>query len=332
MLRRILLGVTSALAMFGGLVLYPGSTFAASTTLQICVIQHPGDSCPANEPPPSPPPPTPPPATNNNPGGGGGFTGNSTASSPPLAFNPTSGEVYFSGIAYPLSSVTLVRDGQFLAKTTAGPDARFQFDVSGVTPGTYTYSVWSEDSRGIRSISSSFSVAVAAGVGTVISGIYLPPTIDVDKSQVKRGDPITFLGRSNPGAQVSILVHSNKELVKSAPADKSGVWKYVLDTLELDYGSHEASARAKDTSGISPLSAAVSFVVGDTTTVKAPQKKAPPPTADLSGDGRVNIADFSILSYWYKRPLTTAGTKADLNHDGKVDLRDFSILAYYWNS
>lgn len=53
---------------------------------------------------------------------------------------------------------------------------------------------------------------------------------------------------------------------------------------------------------------------------------------DLSGDGKVTLADFSILAYWYKRTLTQAAITlgVDLNKDGKVSLADFSILAYYW--
>jgi len=54
--------------------------------------------------------------------------------------------------------------------------------------------------------------------------------------------------------------------------------------------------------------------------------------ADINHDGKVNIVDFSILAYWYKRPLTADALKQciDQNSDGKVTLADFSILAYYW--
>lgn len=54
---------------------------------------------------------------------------------------------------------------------------------------------------------------------------------------------------------------------------------------------------------------------------------------DFNNDTKVNIADFSILAYWYKRPLTPVAIRQciDLNNDGKITLADFSILAYYWN-
>ena len=49
---------------------------------------------------------------------------------------------------------------------------------------------------------------------------------------------------------------------------------------------------------------------------------------DVNGDSRINLTDFSILSYWFHRPSPPANV--DENHDGKVDLTDLSILAYYW--
>ncbi len=53
--------------------------------------------------------------------------------------------------------------------------------------------------------------------------------------------------------------------------------------------------------------------------------------ADLNHDGRVSLVDFSILAFWWKRPLTAEAKQiVDLNGDEKVDLVDFSILAYHW--
>ena len=72
----------------------------------------------------------------------------------------------------------------------------------------------------------------------------------------------------------------------------------------------------------------------------APAVAATPPTkqtcngkGDINHDCKVDIIDFSILAYWYKRPLTAAALAegVDLNGDGKVTLADFSILAYYWS-
>lgn len=258
-------------------------------------------------------------------GGGGGGGGGGVG---PVSYNPSQGQVILHGTAYPGSTVTLVRDGQFLAQASAGGNAQFEFNLSAVTPGTYTYGIWSEDNRGIRSVTHTFTVSIAPGVGTIISGILIPPTIDIDKTEVQRGEVLTILGQASPSAEVSILIHSAKEIVKSVTASKEGIWHYPFNTLEIDYGDHDVVAREKTTSQISELSQPVNFIVSDKTVLKV--AKNTQVSADLNDDKRVNIIDFSIIAYWYKRTLTSAGQNADLNHDGKVDLKDFSILAYYW--
>ena len=54
------------------------------------------------------------------------------------------------------------------------------------------------------------------------------------------------------------------------------------------------------------------------------------PKADLNSDGRIDLIDFSIAAYWYKREFLPAAKRCDLNSDGRIDLIDFSILAYFW--
>ena len=50
--------------------------------------------------------------------------------------------------------------------------------------------------------------------------------------------------------------------------------------------------------------------------------------ADLSKDCKINLVDFSMLAFWYKKPNPKA--EVDLNKDGIVNLVDFSIMAYNW--
>ena len=83
---------------------------------------------------------------------------------------------------------------------------------------------------------------------------------------------------------------------------------------------------------ISGFGNAAGFLVGSknvaaTATVKKFLK------GDLNDDGHVNLVDFSIAAYWYKRTLSASFKPIEierLNSDGKIDLVDFSIMAYYW--
>jgi hypothetical protein len=113
-------------------------------------------------------------------------------------------------------------------------------------------------------------------------------------------------------------------------ADAQGLWTYVLDTLRLDYGDHTTQARSIKNKDISTLSKTISFKVG-TQNIAAKKQATTQIKSDLNGDDRVDLADFSIMLFWYKRELTDKSpVGVDLNNDGKVDLVDFSIFAYNW--
>lgn len=232
----------------------------------------------------------------------------------------------FSGRAYPGSTVTLLKNADVAARTVAGSNASFNISLSGLSAATYVFSLYSEDANGNRSSLYSFTVTLTEGAITNVSGVFIAPTITADKSQVKRGDILTILGQTVPKGTVTITVNSNEELFFETNADPNGAYAYSLDTAPLDFGAHLAKSRAAAAGAVSAYGKAVSFEVG---TENVPAKPGMPrPGIDLNGDGRVNIVDFSILAYWYKRPNPPAAT--DLNGDGKVTLVDFSILAYYW--
>ncbi len=254
-------------------------------------------------------------------GGGGGGGGGYTA--PPVVTRAN-----FSGRAYPKSIVTLLKDAQISATTIAGTDANFQLSVSGLASGNYIFSVYSEDSKGVRSSLLTFPVSVTSGATTNVSGIFITPTIAVDKSEVKRGDNVAIFGQSSPQSDIVISVSSEEEFFGKTISDKDGVYLYNFDTSLLDYGTHDTKSKASiGNQLVSGWSNLVGFKVG---TKNIP---AQPPTqslmkGDLNNDRNVNLIDFSIAAYWYKRP--SPPSSADLNSDGKVDLIDFSIMAYNW--
>jgi hypothetical protein len=259
---------------------------------------------------------------NNGGGGGGGGSGGVIISS-------ITG-VNFSGRAYPRSTITLLQDAQVKASTVADANAMFQISLTDVTGGNYIYSVYSEDSAGNRSSLLSFPVSVTTGVTTNITGIFISPTIDVDKSQVKKGDNIAIFGQSSPKSTITITVNSSVELFLQATSDTIGAYLYNLDTTPLDIGSHLTKSKAAVAGEISDFGSTVGFAVGNQTILKTKGSRCSTLIGDLNCDGRVNLVDFSIMAYWYQRTLSGNGVKADLNHDGKVNLTDFSILAAHW--
>ncbi len=250
-------------------------------------------------------------------GGGGGYT------------PPSTTQVIFTGKAYPQSTVTLLKDAQIMATTISGADANFQISLTNITAGSYIFSVYSEDNKGNRSSLLTFPLSVSSGVITNVTGIFISPTIDVDKSEVKKGEIIKIFGQAIPDSDITVIINSDEELYGKTKADTIGAYLYNLDTLELEMGNHLAKSRSTLEEEISSLSKTVSFIVGAKTILKELITKII--KGDLNNDKRVSLIDFSILAYWYKRPLTTeAKTNIDLNNDGKINLVDFSIMAYYW--
>lgn len=51
---------------------------------------------------------------------------------------------------------------------------------------------------------------------------------------------------------------------------------------------------------------------------------------NVNFDHAINLIDFSIISLWYGKRNPPASV--DLNGDNKVDLADLSILAFYWTN
>ncbi|MBU1323208.1 dockerin type I repeat-containing protein [Patescibacteria group bacterium] len=250
-------------------------------------------------------------------GGGGGYVAPVTS-------------VVFSGRAYPKSTVTLLKDAQIAATTVAGVDAKFQLNLTGVSAGNYIFSVYSEDSEGRRSSLLTFPVGVTYGATTNISGIFIAPTIAVDKSEVKRGDNIVIFGQSVSDGDITIIVNSEEDIFRKVSADENGVYLYNFDSSLLDMGQHFTKSKAAYIIEVSSFSKTIGFLVGTKNVAKAAQEFL---KGDLNGDGRVNLVDFSIAAYWYKRTISAEFAVKEserMNGDGKVDLVDFSIMAFYW--
>ena len=255
-----------------------------------------------------------PPAEGGGGGGGGGGAGPA----------PTGGMVYFVGRAYPRSSVILLKDAQVVATTVSGPDATFTISLSSLSAGNYNFSLYSEDKEARRSSLLTFPVSITAGAITNIGGIFIAPTIAVDKEQVKQGDNLAIFGQSSPGSEVTIQINSEEEIFQKVKADVSGVYLYNLDSSILEFGRHTAKSKSAIVGEISPMSGAVAFSVGNKTILKTKEVKK----GDTNGDKKVNLVDFSVVAYWYKRAKPPA--TIDLNADGKINLVDFSILAFNW--
>ena len=227
--------------------------------------------------------------------------------------------------------LSVTKDGQIAITTIAGPDSNFGVSIGNLTTGHYNFSVYGEDNKSIRSSPFAFPIYITGGVTTNIGGIFIAPTIAVDKSQVKKGDNIAIFGQSAPGAEVTININSENELFVRRPADTNGVYLLNFDTTVLEIGEHQTRSKAALNGEISSFSNTVAFKVGSENVLFEYKKCAS--RGDLNNDCKVNLVDFSIAAFWYRKTLSSrfmTVEKEILNGDSKIDLIDFSIMAYYW--
>lgn len=235
-------------------------------------------------------------------------------------------KVIFIGFAYPNSKVFLLKDGQMATATVAGPDAQFNISLAGLSSGSYVFFLYGEDYEGRRSSPITLPITVTPGATTTASGIFIVPSIDLDKSMVKKGDNLTIYGQTINNADITISVNSENELFYKTVSDKNGFYSYNLDTSFLDFGRHEIKSKASNKNLISSFGKIVTFEVADHNILRA--RKECGVNGDISLDCRINLIDFSIMAYWYHKP--NPPPDIDLNGDGNIDIFDFSILAYYW--
>lgn len=233
-------------------------------------------------------------------------------------------ELLINGVGYPSQLVTVLKDAQYFAEEYANVSADFNFLFDTLGAGVYQFSIYGTDVYGINSDLITFSTEVIDRARTTISGVVLSPTITTDTPQADEGEDIIFYGQSY---QDSVIIFE-LDGVSSTTIDTNatGLYQYTLDTTGLILGEHEVRVKMTDPLVESNYSQPFLFVVGE---------EVPPPflIGDVNYDDRVDIVDFSIAAFWYKKPLDNTFKDQErerLNGDGKVNLVDFSLMAYYW--
>lgn len=257
-----------------------------------------------------------------------------TPASPPGPINmaDTNDVAIFKGYAYPGSVVSLLKNGVLVTESPANPDGSFELRLKNLSAGTYSFGLRAEDPEKIKSKILLVTIYVSSNVTTLVDGIYLPPTITSDKVEVKKDENIIFTGRTSPNAEIQLSFSSpfDSETIRKGLADATGFWKYSMNSRDLKFGDYDVKARSLTKNSLSTYSDILTFRVGNENRLRAKisQLSGFRQKCDLNNDNRVNLLDFSIMAFWYKRlgfPL-----KVDLNTDNAINLTDLSILAYCW--
>jgi len=228
-------------------------------------------------------------------------------------------KVVLQGKTSPEATITVLIDGKIFDIVEADSQADFKIEIANLTAGLYNFGLRAKDSEGRSSVTFSFSVTLSEEMTTNIEGLFIPPTIEIEKDSLNRGEILNISGQTAPQSQLDLYVGS---IVKEIKADSQGKWSYAFDTSELGQeGSYFIKVQAISPEGLaSSFSSILEFILGEKII------EGDCPGADLNRDGEVNLIDFSILLYWWKK----YDPCPDQNNDGIVDLQDFSIMMYYW--
>jgi cysteine-rich repeat protein len=264
---------------------------------------------------------------------GDGCNSNCLIEPPPLILSGAPGlpyprepvtKVILQGKAYPYASVFTLKDGNIVASSRADSLAVFKIEINNLIGGAYTFGLWAEDKAGRKSITFSFTVTVSPGTTIVIGDILIPPTIEIEKSQLEKGELLHISGQTAPQSEISLYIkslESQKTITNKIKANQIGDWAFSFDASLLDGDSYSIKANALSPERlVSSFSHVLEFVIGK---VMVPELC---PRADFNRDERTNLIDFSILLYWWGK----YDDCVDQNEDGIVDLIDFSMLMYWW--
>ena len=212
--------------------------------------------------------------------------------------------------------MTILRNGTTTATFSATNSGYFSKILTGISPGIYTFGIFAKDRAGRETLTLNFTLNLASGTITTVSGIFLPPTISRSPSKVGGGQAVNLAGEVFPNSQINLFI-SPGNITKKTTADSQGRWFYKLSTASLAIGQYSVKAKALSPQGEqSQFSKTLYFTVQCN-------------GADLNFDGKVNIFDLSILLYFWgqSNPWNIC---ADINKDKNVNVVDFSIMMYEW--
>lgn len=218
----------------------------------------------------------------------------------------------FTGVA-PASSIVTIKDNSVVSGTaTTDPSGNFVKTIVS-TAGLHDFVLSLTDTSGRTTPDTTFSgVNLPNQIDTPINNILLPPTIDVSKSSIIKGDSIAILGQGSPLSTIHIILNGSE--VYSGVIGGGSDYNYTFNSGYIVDSNNVSAFLTLAGYADSVNSFTSTFTVGNCR------------RSDLNCDGHVNLTDFSILMYWWK----TAGPTGDINHDGTVGLVDFSIMLYDW--
>lgn len=191
----------------------------------------------------------------------------------------------------------------------------FQVSFVGVPKASHSFGLLIKDKENRATQTKFFTIDTVANE-LVVKDVIIPPTVGLSQRTISRGQAAVVVGNASPNNKVVLEIDDT--IKKEANAEKDGSYKITVDSDALEYGAHHVRVKQVNPGQEqeSDYSLMSTFVVSRLTM----------PKTDLSGDGVVDIKDWSMfLSKWGSKDERNKKI-IDLNDDGKVDISDFSVF------
>jgi len=213
---------------------------------------------------------------------------------------PPYASVRLSGYAGPGTFITITENGTVIGTDTAGIAGVFNKYLTGITPGTHTFSLYGVDQSDRTTSLLDVTAITPIYQETLISNLLLSPTIEINTASIDQGDDLISWGSALINGNLSIFTEPHLRTYY-ATASALGNWSYTIDnTDEYIPGDYHIYALVQNGTGNqSNFSNALQFRVNSLS-------GGTDPTCDIS--------------------------RGDLNCDDSINLYDFSIMMYYWGS
>lgn len=228
--------------------------------------------------------------------------------------SPT-GNVRFTGDAFPNAIITVIDGGTVAGTGTANSVSFFDKTITGLTAGVHTFSIFGQALDGRKTLTISFNINVMSGSTVTVNGILLPPILSVP-SEEKRPKTFVQSGLARHSSTITTFTAGPTNTNQQTTTNSNGEWTISVP-LVLHLGAHTISGLVNDGNGNqSVLTNSSNFEILL--------------SADLNVDNLVSLTDFSMLMFNYgvSNPVNEA---ADINDNGGiVDLVDFSVMMFYW--
>ncbi len=227
--------------------------------------------------------------------------------------------VTFLGKAFPNATILVVdKDARFeqvvSQNIVTNEGGAFRVDFVGIIQVKHSFGLIIKDSEGRPTQTKFFNIDTHAN-DLVVKDILVPPTVDFIQGVVTRGRKAVIIGYAAPENNVKIEVG---DIQKEIKAEKDGSYKAEIDTGVLAFGQHKVRVKQIDLKEKKESD----FSVMKTLVVS----RLVSPRTDLSGDGRMDIKDWSMfLSSWGSKDESRKKI-IDFNDDGKINISDFSIF------